>query len=105
MANWMTEHWRARKVKGLGPCENCGAVKSEVHHVNEDWHDNRLENLRRLCRSCHSLTHDRAKRCVICGTKQKGLGYCEKHYQRFKKYGDPLMFKRNQHSPLVRLDD
>lgn len=25
-----------------------------------------------------------------CGNKHKGLGYCEKHYIRFKKYGDPL---------------
>jgi hypothetical protein len=28
------------------------------------------------------------------------LGYCEKHYQRFKKWGDPLAVKDNQFVPL-----
>jgi hypothetical protein len=27
---------------------------------------------------------------MICGEPQRGLGFCEKHYQRFKKHGDPL---------------
>lgn len=26
--------------------------------------------------------------CVICGDPMKGLGYCSKHYQQYKKYGD-----------------
>lgn len=31
--------------------------------------------------------------CAIdgCNGKYKGLGYCTKHYQRFKKYKDPLI--------------
>lgn len=29
----------------------------------------------------------------ICGKPQKGYGYCNKHYIRFKKYGDPLYTK------------
>lgn len=34
------------------------------------------------------------KICSIdgCGNKHKGLDYCEKHYQRFKKHGDPLIY-------------
>lgn len=33
------------------------------------------------------------KICSIdnCISKHKGHGYCDKHYQRFKKYGDPLI--------------
>lgn len=27
---------------------------------------------------------------MICGDPHKGLGYCEKHYQRFKTHGDPM---------------
>ena len=41
--------------------------------------------------------------CIVCGKPMKGLGYCELHYQRFKKYGNPLMMKDNQFVP-VRLD-
>lgn len=32
-------------------------------------------------------------KCIICGEPQKGLGYCNKHYIRFKKYGDSLFTK------------
>jgi hypothetical protein len=100
------EHKEARQLVGPGPCERCGRANAlDVHHRNGDWHDNRRENLERICRSCHNLAHGRAGRCTICGKPQKGLGYCDKHYYRFKKYGDPLMFKRNQHTPLIRLSE
>jgi hypothetical protein len=36
---------------------------------------------------------------VICGLPLKGLGFCEMHYQRFKKHGDPLTIKDNQFVP------
>jgi len=35
----------------------------------------------------------------------KGLGFCEKHYQRFKKHGDPLVVKVNQHKAAARSAD
>ncbi|HWD74025.1 MAG TPA: helix-turn-helix domain-containing protein [Solirubrobacteraceae bacterium] len=44
-------------------CEECGLLdwcgrplSLELHHVNGDGHDNRLENLRLLCPNCHSQT-------------------------------------------------
>ena len=73
----------------------------DVHHKDGDFHNNAPENLIRLCRSCHIKAHRKPKVCKICGAPMKGLGYCEKHYQRFKKYGDPLLWKRNQHTPLI----
>lgn len=58
--------------------------------------NNRKTNLERICRSCHNKIHRPRGTCKICGKPQKGLGYCDLHYQRFKKWGDPLMVKDNQ---------
>jgi 5-methylcytosine-specific restriction endonuclease McrA len=44
-------------------CERCGisewrgaAISLELHHINGDGNDNRLENLTLLCPNCHSQT-------------------------------------------------
>lgn len=56
--SWMTAHYHARKICPPGPCARCGkAKKTDVHHKNGDWKDNREDNLERLCRSCHIKTH------------------------------------------------
>ena len=47
-------------------CEECGWAKQtkdgrlplELHHINGDPHDNRLENLEILCPNCHSLKNN-----------------------------------------------
>lgn len=42
-------------------CSRCGtAEKLAIHHVNFDYYDNRLENLRVFCLSCHSSIHKQA---------------------------------------------
>lgn len=43
--------------------------------------------------------------CLIdgCDTLRVGLGYCGKHYQRLRKYGDPLFVKPNPGNRSVRI--
>lgn len=89
--SWMAVHYHARLLLPDGSCEICGSNKNvDVHHKDGNPQNNSLDNLQRLCRSCHIKAHHHAKKCLICGSRAKALGYCNKHYIRFKKYGDPL---------------
>ena len=57
-------------------CQNCGLdmwleqpIPLELHHVNGDKFDNRLENLQLLCPNCHALTENyRGKNISITET-------------------------------------
>lgn len=51
----------------VAECEGCkstnwlaGSIPLELHHINGDNHDNRLENLQLLCPNCHALTDNHA---------------------------------------------
>jgi len=89
---WASIHKYARQIKEQGCCEICGAAgKTDVHHIDMNPQNNDPTNLIRLCRSCHLKQHKTRSACLICGKPVKGLGYCEKHYQRFKRYGDPMI--------------
>lgn len=75
-------------------CSKCGKTKNvDVHHKDTNYQNNNIDNLEYLCRSCHMKEHRKKGICKICGKPQKGYGYCNKHYIRFKKYGDPLYTK------------
>lgn len=77
----------------------------DVHHKDHNHRNNSPENLERICRRCHVREHRPRGCCVICGKPQKGVGYCDKHYQRFRKHGDPFLVKRNQHTQLCKSED
>lgn len=88
-------HFWARQIKGRGACENCGSnTNVDVHHKDGNVQNNDIQNLMWLCRSCHKHLHCQVNPCVICGRPRQGWGYCSKHYQRFKKYGDPLLTRK-----------
>lgn len=88
-------------------CEKCGRnewdgeeIPLQLHHINGDRTDNRLENLQILCPNCHALTDNycskknkkEKNKCVICGKEiSRGAKYCSEcyhdteHGKRFKK--------------------
>ena len=89
--SWMTVHYHARNLLPEGSCELCGSNRNvDVHHKDGNPQNNNINNLQRLCRSCHSKIHRAKGTCVICGKPVKGYGYCNKHYIRYKKHGNPL---------------
>lgn len=90
-------HHSARKIKYLIQgadmvCEKCGSTRNvEVHHKDGNYQNNSPENLMILCRSCHMKEHKPKGKCKICGKVcHISQGMCNKHYLRWKKYGDPL---------------
>lgn len=57
-ASWATAHHHARKACPKGPCAICGKTgRTDVHHKDDNWQNNSLENLERVCRSCHLRKH------------------------------------------------
>ena len=58
-------HYQARKLRGP-ECECCGTTKRlHAHHVNEDWRDNRPENVQTLCIFCHQFWHATHRRLGV----------------------------------------
>jgi hypothetical protein len=97
---------QARKVasdQGLlkKTCETCGSCsRLNLHHIDGDNTNNTPSNLMTLCASCHTTWHWRHGKnarqkatCSVCGKPASGLGLCQKHYQRYKRHGDPLLVK------------
>lgn len=104
----LAHHWP--QVPNLGDFTRikdgiaAGTIEAPDVLVGGNHLNNSVENLVRICRSCHNREHRQRALCTICGTPAKGLGYCEKHYQRFKKWGDPTIVKDNQHTQCRSAD-
>jgi len=95
-ANDSNTHTTARRINELflskTQCEKCGSIENlDIHHIDHNPNNNNLDNLMCLCRSCHMKIHRPKPKCQICGEDVKGLGYCNKHYIRYKKYGNPYI--------------
>jgi len=101
-----TLHWRAHQLVGSS-CEMCLTMKNlDVHHKDGNPANNTPENLMTLCDSCHLKWHwEHGKQpwkkrlaCKVCGQPAQRSGMCQKHYQRYRKYGNPLLTKRRRGS-------
>lgn len=98
-------HASARKIAYLieereKVCSICGSTRNvDIHHKDGNYHNNSSDNLIALCRSCHNKEHHKKGVCKLCGKPMKGYGYCNMHYIRWKKYGDPLVCRRRIVSP------
>lgn len=58
-------------------CEICGlsewqgkTIQCEIHHINGDSNDNRLENLQILCPNCHSQTDNFRNKKVLSAQEE-----------------------------------
>jgi hypothetical protein len=77
-------------------CECCGLnewrgekIPIEVHHINGNHFDNRIENLQLLCRNCHALTENYGSKNHKEKTKQRNVlllqEKMEEQLQKIKK--------------------
>ena len=104
---------RARKFRKTH-CEICKTTKTvSIHHLDGNPANNSTGNLMTLCNSCHQKWHWKNGRtlprrqsvCKICGMPARKLDMCQKHYQRFRKYGDPCLTKKPKGRPFVLCND
>ena len=81
--------WRLRerykKTTGINYCEVCGLtewlnkpIPLEIHHINGNNTDNRLENLQLLCPNCHALTNNYRGRAQLSALSEKRDVECRK---------------------------
>lgn len=84
------EHYKERK------CERCKntlwegqPIPLELHHINGNRLDNRIENLQILCPNCHTLTDNycgrklkkETNKCIMCGKEiSRKATYCTECY-------------------------
>ena len=81
--------WRLRerykKKTGITHCENCGLdqwlgnnIPLEIHHINGNNLDNRLENLKLLCPNCHAQTSNYRGRAHLSALSERRDVECRK---------------------------
>ena len=81
--------WRLRerykKLTGITQCEQCGLdswqdqpIPLEIHHINGNNTDNRLENIILLCPNCHALTNNYRGRAKLSALSERRDVECRK---------------------------
>ncbi|MBR1633354.1 MAG: HNH endonuclease [Bacteroidales bacterium] len=81
--------WRLRerykRITGITHCENCKLsewmgqqIPLEIHHLNGNNTDNRIDNLKLLCPNCHALTDNYRGRAHLSALSEKRAVECRK---------------------------
>lgn len=70
-------------------CEHCGLtdwlgenINLELHHLNGNHYDNRLENLKLLCPNCHTLYHSKLRDTTRYNKEKIGISELEKEQSK-----------------------
>lgn len=71
--NIVKREYIIRKLKGVAKCEICGIsnwmnkqIVFQIHHINGNSKNNRVENLQLLCPNCHSQTENYSNKKKQC---------------------------------------
>lgn len=105
--SWRSRGKRIFFLKNPNPvCDSCGTDKRiEIHHIDKNYKNNDIKNLQPLCKKCHMKLHKFKKKCYLCDSLSFCKNLCLKHYQRWKKYGNPYMVKPHRYSDMIIVND
>ena len=89
----LREHYK--KAAGINHCEKCGLnswlgqqLPLEIHHLNGNHRDNRLENLQLLCPNCHALTNNYRGRARLSARPERDDVECRKFKEALTGHAD-----------------
>lgn len=92
--------WKVMEESGREKkCVKCGVIeKLQVHHINHNQHDNRLENLEYRCGPCHRQEHPHLLKGHPSPLKgKKGLwGANKASFKKGQHVSSPTEFKKGQ---------
>jgi hypothetical protein len=54
-------------------CEMCGEDAGCLHHIDTDIHNNKEGNLQPLCKSCHTILHNKKRKSFINMLEARGF--------------------------------
>ena len=87
-------HTLYRTILDLGVCEICGEADAfGAYYIDGNLSNKDSSNILHICKACEKT--QRRTKCIICGAyghiRKK---YCNLHYIRYRKYGNPIEIRQ-----------